>query len=116
MGCGDDSDELLELGVSSEKGIFENPEGGHNHGSMAQDDGTLCTKCGHSIGAQECCKFEPTGVTGQRAGERQRQEARRQQEAASLRPRIILSSEDAVTPAQKALARLRERIANKRHT
>ena len=83
--------------------------------ARAHDEQNLCTVCGHSLGAEECCKTTERG--SQRKGERQRQEAGRRrreqarlQEAASLRPRQIPNSDEAVTPAQKILARLKQRV------
>ena len=80
--------------------------------SPVQQD-VVCSKCGHSIDDGLCCQARPTG----RAGERQRQEqAKRRrlqqqlQEEASLRPRAIPAMQDAITPAQRILARLRDKV------
>ena len=83
----------------------------------------LCSSCGHDAGSEECCRQQhPSkrvriGATSVRAGERQRQEDSRLKkeqlrllETASTRPRNILSVSEAVTPAQKTLAKLRERV------
>ena len=93
-----------------------------------REDQMLCEACGHELGANECCQTHHTakrartseGVSrtaetalSSRAGERQRQEHRRLLEEASRRPRLIPIVEAASSPAQLALARLRQRIANK---
>ena len=85
--------------------------------ATADDEPTMCTACGHNADSGLCCKFKSHS---KRAGERQRQVANRAKrqrdllvEEASRRPRIIHSVDDAVTPAQKALAKIRERIAQK---
>ena len=84
----------------------------------------ICHRCGHDGASDLCCQAElqpakrcrtldeAARVCG-RAGERRRQLLNREVEAASLRPRTILAVEQARTPAQIALAKLRERIARK---
>ena len=74
----------------------------------------ICTKCGHEADSRLCCQAL---TQSKRAGERQRQEVKRarkeqasQEEAASRRPREIRSVEEASTPAQLTLARMRARL------
>ena len=87
----------------------------------------ICGSCGHDESDSECCRQQhaakrlKTAVGGARAGERQRQETSRilkeqlrRQEAASLRPRSIVSTEEATTPAQRILARMKDRVTNQR--
>ena len=80
-------------------------------------DQVVCQSCGHDENTARCCKGKSQGS---RAGERQRQAANRlrrdhaqREEAAVLRPRAILSIDEAQTPAQLAMARMRARIAKK---
>ena len=79
---------------------------------------SLCTRCGQEMGSSQCCQSKT--ATKSRAGERQQQADARtakrrkaDEEAATLRPRAICEVQDARTPAQLALARLRERITTK---
>ena len=95
------------------------PENPH----VAQAD--ICSRCGHDDGSDLCCratgKRTHAEVTrGSRTGERKRQalakEARKNEalaEEAALRPREIRSVNDAQTPAQLTMAKMRERIAKK---
>ena len=86
--------------------------------AAAEEEGaTMCTACGHSVQSTLCCKMASQST---RAGERQRQAANRAKrqrellvEEASRRPRVIPSVEEAVGPAQIAMARLKARL-NKR--
>ena len=84
-----------------------------------QED-VLCTKCGHDVKDELCCQAKRTYaqvVTSGRAGERQRQELarrlknqRRLEEEAQVRRRVIPSSAQAQSPAQLAMAKVRERM------
>ena len=88
--------------------------------SPQAQDGILCTKCGHDVKDELCCQAKRTYaqvVTSGRAGERQRQELarrlknqRRLEEEAQLRRRVIPSSAQAQSPAQLAMAKVRERM------
>ena len=74
----------------------------------------MCTRCGHETGSINCCQ------RSSRAGERHRQQESRNlkrkrllEEEASLRPRMIPSVQDAQTPAQNTIARMRAKFAKK---
>ena len=82
--------------------------------SAVDDEVRMCSSCGHTVGSEVCCRSINPST---RAGERQRQAAKRarkdqaqREEAASLRPREIVSLEEASTPAQITMARMRARL------
>ena len=80
---------------------------------------SVCKSCGHDVGTELCC--QPNGRGSLRAGERQKQNAKRArkeqaqlEETASLRQRVIPSLEEAQTPAQIVMAKMRARVADRK--
>ena len=79
-----------------------------------EDEVQVCSRCGHEADSVLCCQAQ---TYSKRAGERQRQDAKRakkeqtlKEEAASRRPREIRSIEEASTPAQLTMARMKARL------
>ena len=100
---------------SSEKRIFRDGVQGSGIPELAMEEVIqVCSRCGHEADSILCCQAQ---THSKRAGERQRQEAKRakkvqalKEETASRRPREILSVEEASTPAQITMAKMRARL------
>ena len=96
-----------EFNNDSDEGC--SPEGSQATGDEAQQ---ICRSCGHDSATQECCTFKAKRARlAGRVGERRQQEQRRAEEAASVRPRAIPNVSEATTPAQRIMARLKQRVA-----
>ena len=98
----------------SEKGIFPDEVQDSEivdelrKSELGDDQAQVCTSCGHGADSKLCCQAQ---AHSRRTGERQRQEKRKLEEAAAVRPRHIPAVDEATTPAQRIMAGIKERLA-----